>query len=143
MPEMKLDAADAAELAEMLQFLSDWLARDPARLGASLGRSWAEEGLAVVAAEQEDEALQVVAQLGQAVGGVADELGPVPRASRPYAGPCGPQRRSSSRCALRALHADPRRGPGLTGTYPGKGQQPDPRNRQASPGAKPSTIRWT
>ena len=36
MPEMKLDAADAGELAEMLQFLSDWLARDPARLGASL-----------------------------------------------------------------------------------------------------------
>ena len=36
MPEVKLDVADAAELAEMLQFLSQWLARDPARLGASL-----------------------------------------------------------------------------------------------------------
>ena len=36
MPEVKLDAADAAELAEMLQFLSQWLSRDPARLGASL-----------------------------------------------------------------------------------------------------------
>jgi hypothetical protein len=36
MPEVKLDAADAAELAEMLQFLSQWLARDPARLTASL-----------------------------------------------------------------------------------------------------------
>jgi len=36
MPEVKLDTADAAELAEMLQFLSQWLARDPARLGASL-----------------------------------------------------------------------------------------------------------
>ena len=36
MPQMKLDAADAAELAEMLQFLSRWLARDPGRLGASL-----------------------------------------------------------------------------------------------------------
>jgi hypothetical protein len=36
MPDMKLDAADAAELAEILQFLSGWLARDPARLGASL-----------------------------------------------------------------------------------------------------------
>jgi len=33
---MRLDAADAAELAEMLQFLSEWLARDPARLSASL-----------------------------------------------------------------------------------------------------------
>ena len=36
MPEVKLDVTDAAELAEMLQFLSQWLARDPARLGASL-----------------------------------------------------------------------------------------------------------
>jgi hypothetical protein len=36
MPEVKLDAAGAAELAEMLQFLSEWLARDPSRLGTSL-----------------------------------------------------------------------------------------------------------
>ena len=36
MPEVRPDAADAAELAEMLQFLSEWLARDPARLSASL-----------------------------------------------------------------------------------------------------------
>jgi hypothetical protein len=36
MPEVKLDTADAAELAEMLQFLSEWLAHDPARLAASL-----------------------------------------------------------------------------------------------------------
>jgi hypothetical protein len=33
---MKLDVVDAAELAELLQFLSRWLARDPGRLGASL-----------------------------------------------------------------------------------------------------------
>jgi hypothetical protein len=37
MPEVKLDVTDAAELAEMLQFLSQWLARDPGRLAASLG----------------------------------------------------------------------------------------------------------
>jgi hypothetical protein len=36
MPSMTLDAVDAAELAEMLSFLSQWLARDPARLAASL-----------------------------------------------------------------------------------------------------------
>jgi hypothetical protein len=36
MPEIRLDTADAAELAEMLQFLTGWLARDPARLAASL-----------------------------------------------------------------------------------------------------------
>ena len=33
---MKLDVNDATALAEMLQFLSQWLARDPARLGPSL-----------------------------------------------------------------------------------------------------------
>jgi hypothetical protein len=38
MPDVRLDAADAAELAEMLQFLSEWLARDPGRLGASLAQ---------------------------------------------------------------------------------------------------------
>ena len=37
MPQMSLDAVDAAELAELLQFLSRWLARDRGRLGASLG----------------------------------------------------------------------------------------------------------
>ena len=36
MPAIRLDATDAAELAKMLQFLSGWLARDPARLAASL-----------------------------------------------------------------------------------------------------------
>ena len=36
MPDMKLDTNDAAELAELLQFLSQWLARDPGRLGPSL-----------------------------------------------------------------------------------------------------------
>jgi len=36
MPEIRLDAGDAAELAELLQFLAEWLARDPGRLGTSL-----------------------------------------------------------------------------------------------------------
>jgi hypothetical protein len=36
MPELKLDVTDAAELAEILQFLSQWLSRDPGRLGDSL-----------------------------------------------------------------------------------------------------------
>ena len=38
MPELKLDVVDAAELAELLQFLSQWLARDPGHLAASLAR---------------------------------------------------------------------------------------------------------
>ena len=38
MPELRLDAVDAAELAELLQFLSQWLSRDPARLGESLAQ---------------------------------------------------------------------------------------------------------
>ena len=37
MPEVRLDAVDAAELAGLLQFLSRWLARDRGRLSASLG----------------------------------------------------------------------------------------------------------
>jgi len=36
MPSVTLDAGDAAELAEMLSFPGQWLARDPGRLGASL-----------------------------------------------------------------------------------------------------------
>jgi hypothetical protein len=35
-PDVRLDTVDAAELAELLQFLSQWLARDRARLDASL-----------------------------------------------------------------------------------------------------------
>ena len=38
MPEVKLDATDAAELAETRQFLSQWLARDPDCLSASLAQ---------------------------------------------------------------------------------------------------------
>ncbi len=38
MPEVRLDATDAAELAEMLQFLSEWLGRDPGRLSPSLAQ---------------------------------------------------------------------------------------------------------
>lgn len=33
---MTLDTGDAIELAEILSFLSQWLTRDPGRLGASL-----------------------------------------------------------------------------------------------------------
>jgi hypothetical protein len=36
MPDVRLDAVDAAELSELLQFLGQWLARDPGRLGALL-----------------------------------------------------------------------------------------------------------
>lgn len=36
MPDVTLDAGDAAELADLLQFLTGWLARGPARLGVSL-----------------------------------------------------------------------------------------------------------
>ncbi|PRX59027.1 hypothetical protein B0I32_121131 [Nonomuraea fuscirosea] len=36
MPVTSLDTTDAIELAELLQFISDWLATDPARLAPSL-----------------------------------------------------------------------------------------------------------
>ena len=35
MPTTSLDTGDAVELAEMLQFVDDWLATDPGELGAS------------------------------------------------------------------------------------------------------------
>jgi hypothetical protein len=38
MPTTRLDTSDAAELAELLQFLSDWLSADPDQLDASLTR---------------------------------------------------------------------------------------------------------
>jgi len=36
MPDVSVNATYAAELAEMLQFLAQWLSRDPGRLAASL-----------------------------------------------------------------------------------------------------------
>jgi hypothetical protein len=36
MPDVKLNVADAAELAEILQFLTQWLARDSGHLATSL-----------------------------------------------------------------------------------------------------------
>ncbi len=36
MPGVTLNVSDAAELAEMLHFLRDWLRHDPGHLGASL-----------------------------------------------------------------------------------------------------------
>jgi hypothetical protein len=36
MPGVTLNASDAAELAQLLQFLSGWLSHDPGHLGASL-----------------------------------------------------------------------------------------------------------
>jgi len=38
MPVVSLDTTDAVELAELLRFLSDWLAADPGQLSASLKR---------------------------------------------------------------------------------------------------------
>jgi hypothetical protein len=38
MPELSLDAGDAAELAELLRFLSDWLATAGDDLAGSLSR---------------------------------------------------------------------------------------------------------
>lgn len=37
MPTVNLDTGDTVELAELLQFLHDWLAADTDRLGESLG----------------------------------------------------------------------------------------------------------
>jgi hypothetical protein len=41
MPLTTLDTGDAIELAELLQFLSGWLARDPGRLAHRWPATWA------------------------------------------------------------------------------------------------------
>lgn len=38
MPQIRLDVTDAVELAELLQFVNDWLASDTERLDTSLTR---------------------------------------------------------------------------------------------------------
>ena len=38
MPDIRLDSLEAAELAELLQFLRDWLVTDSTNLEASLAR---------------------------------------------------------------------------------------------------------
>lgn len=38
MPQTRLDLTDATELAELITFLTDWLAADPDTLNASLTR---------------------------------------------------------------------------------------------------------
>jgi hypothetical protein len=53
MPDVTLHAADAAELAELLQLLVGWLARDPDRLGASLGGFVGHPGYSVVQLRQD------------------------------------------------------------------------------------------
>lgn len=72
-------------------------ARKPARsVVGSAGRgsrSWAEELLAVAAAEQKDEPLQVTVQFVQAVGEVASELFPVRAAGAGYLSHNAPGRR--------------------------------------------------
>jgi hypothetical protein len=44
MPQIKLDQADAIELAELLAFLTDWFAADPDTLDASLTHHVASTG---------------------------------------------------------------------------------------------------
>jgi hypothetical protein len=38
MPNLDLDTSDATELADLLQFVNDWLASDPTHIDASLTR---------------------------------------------------------------------------------------------------------
>jgi hypothetical protein len=45
MPSLSLDVGDAAELSEMLQFVSGWLAADRLVLGLSLAGTGARAGL--------------------------------------------------------------------------------------------------
>ena len=140
MTGVTLNAADAAELAEMLQFLADWLKRDPDRRRASL-----EDFVhpAYNASQLQEDLDRFTFLLGGSDGNLSSayrsdgctqaRLSP---ASRGYAGPSRRQRRSSSRCALRALHIDPAVAPALIGSHPGK---PPDRLTRAQPWHRPPT----
>src|SRR5215472_12342737 len=122
MPEVKLDVIDAAELAEMLQFLSQWLGRDPARLGASWRTSSATPPTAspsCAATWSASSSCSEAATVSPCSGSRRHEP-PGSPASRGYAGPCGRQRRSSSRWRAAGADVDPHPGPAWTGTYPGQ-----------------------
>jgi hypothetical protein len=119
MAGVTLSTNDAAALAEVLQFLADWLKRDPGRLGASLedfvshpayntrqlrARIWTGSPSCSAAATGNPSSAHTT-----------NDCTPAPAlpASRGYAGPSRRQRRSSSRCALEALHVDLRCGSGV------------------------------
>ena len=113
MPDVKLNAADAAELAEMLQFLTQWLARDPGRLGALLAEFVGHPAYNVGQLRQDLE--RFVFLLGGGDGEALFGPGwPGHNPGQPATPGLQPQRRSSSAHALRALHVDPRAAPALT-----------------------------
>jgi hypothetical protein len=125
MTGVTLNATDAAELAEMLQFLADWLNHDPGRLRASLEDFVGHP--AYNTRQMREDLDRSISCSAAATGNLSSahrsngmHAGAAFPVSRGYAGPSRRQRRSSSRCALRALHADPAPAPALTGSHPGK-----------------------
>ena len=129
MTAVTLNATDAAELAEMLQFLADWLKRDPDRLRASLedfvghpayNTRQLQRGPGPVHLPARRQRRGISLRL-TAVTAAPKRASP---ASRGYAGPSRRQRRSSSRCALRALHVDPAVGSGADRQLSGKATGP-------------------
>ena len=73
-PEVKLDVVDAAELAELLQFLCQWLARDLACLGDSLAQFVGHPAYGL--AQLRDDLERFVFLLGGSDGEPLFDLGP-------------------------------------------------------------------
>jgi hypothetical protein len=100
MPDVTLAASDAAGLAQLPQFLRDWLSRDSGRLGLSMAGFVGNPAYGTAHLRSDlDRFAFLLGGDGEPLFGPGgssphDSLSP---ASRAYAGPCGPQRRSSSR----------------------------------------------
>jgi len=103
MPEVRLDTTDAIELAEMLQFLSQWLTCDPAHLGASLEEFVGNPAYGIGRLRDDLERFVFLLAAATASPCSASRRNELPgsRGSRGYAGPSRRQRRSSSLRAVR------------------------------------------
>ena len=123
MPDMKLDVGDAAELAELLQFISEWLARDPGRLGPSLEDFVGHPGLRPCAAAPGPGALCLPARRQRRRAPVRtpaaiNHQAPRPADDTPGLTGVNVVRPRAARCGHSTL--TPQRLPAWTGAYPGR-----------------------
>jgi hypothetical protein len=103
----------------MLQFLSEWLARDPGGLGASLAQFVGHPAYGITQLRQDLERFAFLLAAATASNSSAPDREVLP-ASRAYAGPCGASTSfvlALPRCGRSTL--TPAAAPALTGTYPG------------------------
>jgi hypothetical protein len=125
MTGVTLNATDAAELAEMLQFLAEWLQRDPGGLSASLEASSATPpttpaSCARTCTGSPSCSAAATANPSSARRGDTPPASPRPAEDTPV--PAGLNVVRPRASALRALHVDPRRGTDVHWHLSGAGQ---------------------